>query len=118
MGCISCKTCWKKDTSMCPKEELTYSQNRIAKLKDELKEAKAKADQQPEVEIVRKEYNFGCRYFLISDAQPVCEAEYDVTLCGTDCPFATNRPGSYRINGKNQIIEKGKPRSIKDILGR
>lgn len=118
MGCISCSTCPKRATSMCPKEELTYTQNRITKLKAELKEMKDKAIGQQRVEYVRQEYDFGCRHFLISDGHPVCEAEYDITLCSKDCPFSTNRPGSFMINGKNQIIKKGKPRSIRDILGR
>lgn len=79
------------------KEEEKARAARKAKFEKELEQI---LDDRPYVQ----EYNTTCRHFCMSDGERYCDIGMDMTFCGKNCAYASNRPGSSRVYESPVIV--------------
>ena len=51
-----------------------------------------------------QEYNVTCRHYCESGGERYCGIDMDMTFCGANCAFATNRPGSVKPHDAVVIV--------------
>lgn len=49
-------------------------------------------------------YNTNCRYFVFSDGEALCDVKMDLQYCNNNCPYCTNRAGSYMTDKGGRVV--------------
>lgn len=49
-------------------------------------------------------YNTKCNSFSFVDGEALCEIKMDLQYCNDNCPYCTNRTGSYKTDKKGFVI--------------
>ncbi len=83
-----------------PVNTLRRSQKEFEKLKREQEDREHSAA----LRARQVNYNFKCSYFALRGGEPECDIDCDIMHCGNRCPYATNMPGSLRVNGWGRVI--------------
>ncbi len=77
---------------------------RLAKEERLLKEKRAKALLDAIYVPPKFPYNTKCRNFSFVDGEALCSIKMDLLYCNDNCPYCTNKAGSYMTDNQGKII--------------
>ena len=83
-----------------PVNTLRRSQKEFERLKEEQEDREHSAA----LRARQGNYNFKCAYFTLRGGEQECDIDCDITHCGNSCPYATNMPGSLKVNGWGRVV--------------
>lgn len=79
-------------------------QERLEKEERQLKQKRAKALIDAVYTPPKFPYNTNCRNFSFIDGEPLCSIKMDLLYCNDNCPYCTNKAGSYMTDSQGKIV--------------